>query len=175
MAFMTVTLDVGPFAKILRRVPGASDQAIRIAVARVGAIAFNRTRIRTPSASGRARAGWQMRSIDGGKVVEIFNRVPYAGVLEFGGYPVRAARRARSGGIPAGRALLGGLPPGIKTMRPIGGDFDEKAKPGGAAFNSNVTRQAPQGMMRVSLKEVDERDFAPALEDALQSALRGLE
>lgn len=119
-------------------------------------------KFRTPVDSGKALNGWQVRYEDGGSRGVFFNDVAYINVLEFGGYPVRAATAGASPGtLRRGKAILGGLPPGPRTQRAPGGT---------PKMRSNVSKQAPRGMVRSTLEEL-EPQFIFDLNENLDRAL----
>lgn len=122
-------------------------------------------KFKTPVDSGDAINGWQHRFENGGEVGILFNDVAYINVLEFGGYPVKPKWHARTNesslGYLFGDALLGGYPPGPRTQRAPGGD---------PVMRSNVSKQAPSGMVRSTLEEI-EKQFLFDLSENLDKAL----
>jgi len=89
----------------------------------------------------------------------IENTAAYANVAEYGGWPVRAAATAKPPGFIRGAAMLGGRTPGPRTQRAPGG------KP---RMTSNVSRQAPKGMVRATFIEL-EKPYVADLEEALET------
>ncbi len=173
---LSITLDTSGLEKVFRDLPGVAVDVTRRTVLNTGKKAFRRIRNRTPVDRGKARGSWRIRPLKGGLVIEIRGggkRAPHLGVLELGGYPVRARSRVRN--IPAGafirgKAVLGGRPPGPRTQRPprVKG-LEPPAKPRGRALNPNVSKQAPRGMLRITFGEI-EPEFVADLEEALDEA-----
>ena len=100
-----------------------------------------------------------------GEKAVIENAVPYITVLEYGSYPVIPVKHKRTGGggIRRGNAWIGGnYPPGPRTVR-AGGSGPKMAE-------GNVSRQAPIGMVRITLQEL-EPEFVFNLEEAIEVAL----
>ncbi|HEU01433.1 hypothetical protein LCGC14_0273400 [marine sediment metagenome] len=134
-------------AEALRDLPqnvaGAIEKTVRDTTAR----ARNIAKFKTPVDSTKAINGWRIRFEENGQRGVFFNEVPYINVLEFGGYPVRRASAGASPGtLRRGRAVLGGLPPGPRTQRAPGGE---------PPMRSNVSKQAPRGMVRFTLQEIE--------------------
>ena len=123
------------------RVQGAIEKTVRDTTER----ARNIAKFKTPVDSTKAINGWRIR-FEGERGI-FFNEVPYINVLEFGGYPVRRASAGASPGtLRRGAAVLGGLPPGPRTQRAPGGE---------PPMRSNVSKQAPRGMVRDTLIEIE--------------------
>ena len=162
--FLQIKID-DRFSQALANAPRNVQVAINAVIQETGEKVFQRIRFRTPRDRGTLAAGWGRRSQEGSVV--IFNTVPYVNVLEYGGYPVIPASRNRtlSGGLVRGRAVLGGgYPPRARTVRAPGGEPSMLA-------GSNVSRQAPTGMVRVTLIEI-QPEYIFNLEEALDRALR---
>lgn len=132
--------------------------------------AFRIAKNKTPVDRGDARNGW--RQVASGQKGRIFNNVPYINVLEFGGYPVTPASRTRRSGLRRGKAILGGAPPPNtrdSSGRFQGGARTQKARSSGRApMRSNVSKQAPVGMVRSTLEELRPR-FLSDLTHAINS------
>ena len=161
----------GPGSAILRGKPISRD-AIRKGVFESllseSKEILRKTKDATPVKSGKAKSGWTMTTMTSGGLVQmkITNNVRYIGVLEYGGYPVRAVSRAsqRKGAIRRGRAYLGGdFLPGPDTVGAPGGE-PKMLQPG------LVSRQAPRGMLRKAVKS-SEKKAAQKVESALSSAI----
>lgn len=159
-------------ADVLKNAPSRVSKAIDRVVKGIAATAFVRIKLATPRDSGFAAGNWQRTDL--GKLSIISNSTPYIGVLEFGGYPVVAIGAGGAGGIFGGgaggsklirgKAALGGFDPGPRTQRAPGGT---------PKMLSNVSRQAPSGMVRKVLKDI-EPEFVFDLEEALDRALSGV-
>ncbi|KKN14489.1 hypothetical protein LCGC14_0995600 [marine sediment metagenome] len=142
----------------LKNAPRETQAAVAQVIEKTTDRAFRIVKNRTPVNSGNARRGWRKESR--GTSGRVFNAVDYINVLEFGPYPVTSANRtSRSGGIRRGGAILGGAPPARRTQRAPGGE---------PSMRSNVSRQAPQGMVRKTLKDIEPR-FVADLTDAINS------
>ena len=119
-------------------------------------------KFKTPVDTTKAINGWHTRFENGGERGLFVNEVAYINVLEFGGYPVRPISSGASPGtLIRGKAILGGLPPGPRTQRAPGGDPD---------MRSNVSKQAPRGMVRSTLAELQDQfifDLGENLDRAL--------
>ena len=128
--------------------------------------AFQKIKFATPRESGEAQAGWKQREEDDGRTGVMENKVDHINVLEFGPYPVTALSRSgvlRSGALIRGKAQLGGFRPGPRTQRAPGG------KP---TMRSNVSKQAPRGMVRRTLAEL-RPGFAIDMTEAVEIGLAG--
>lgn len=150
-------------AKLPARFVEAVARVVRSTTIRLfGIIKFS-----TPVATGRALAAWKLTYTTAreGASGEVSNDVPYINVLEFGGYPVRASPPAGPvpGSFRRGRALLGGFPPGPRTQASGGGD---------PPVSSNVSKQAPHGMVRAAVGSV-EAQFAQDLEREIERVWTG--
>lgn len=151
----------------LSNLPRGANRVISDVVKQTSKRAYDKIRYRTPvdrGVKGGAFSKWRKRIKRGGLEGVIENDAPYINVLEFGGYPVRKARSGTRGGFRRGKALLGGLPPGPRTQRAPGGE---------PRMRSNVSRQAPRGMVRITLQEI-EPQFLFDLEHALDRYFAGL-
>lgn len=148
--------------KALEELPQRAATAVKKTIRETTQRAVKIAKFKTPVDSGAAIRGWKVSFEDGGLRGVFRNDVPYINVLEFGGYPVRKATAGASPGtLRRGGAILGGLPAGRRTQR----------APGGAPpMRSNVTRQAPRGMVRVTLLEI-EPQFVADLNESLDEAL----
>lgn len=148
----------------LQRLPRAIQRAVQEAVQDATERAVQIAKFKTPVDSGQAIGGWRTEQTGRGAKAKgaFINDVPYINVLEFGGYPVRPARYKVTGSpFFRGAAALGGLPPGPRTQRAPGG------KP---RMRSNVSKQAPRGMVRSTLQEV-EPEFLLDLEARVQRVI----
>lgn len=157
---ITVELD-DPVGPGLAKFPALVRAAISGVVKDTSAKAFRRIVAATPRDRGTAAGNWREKSMPGKTVLT--NRTDYIWVLERGGYPVIPAskKRSRPGGVRRGRAVLDGdYPPGPRTMVPPGG---------GIEMLRNVSRQAPQGMVRKTLRDI-EPEFVFNLEEAIDIA-----
>ena len=130
----------------LKTAPARLRQAINGVVQAIGERAFQRIKFATPRDTGNAARGWRKTVTGNGQTVEIRNDVPYIRVLEFGGYPTNAP---------------GQFPPKARTQR---------APAGAPTMRSNVSRQAPQGMVRKTLQAI-EPEFQFELEEAIDRTL----
>lgn len=162
MLTINFTDTMGP---ALQQAPQAIQRAVEAVVRQTADRVFQRIRLATPRDSGQAAAGWSQRTEGTGEQAKrtFVNTVPYINVLEFGGYPVTPARFVRRlPGIPRGNAVLdGAYPPGPRTQQALGGD---------PPMTSNVSRQAPQGMVRKNLAAA-RPEFLFNLEEAIDRAL----
>lgn len=169
---LTIEFDFTGMERSMRILRRGVPKVLKRVIKRTGDKAFRRTRNRTPVSRGKARGSWKRIVLKGGLVVRIQGggpTAPYINVLEFGGYPVRDKTTARRtpGSFARGGAVLGGLPPGRRTRRaPRAQGLDPPAEPSGRPLNSNVSKQAPRGMLRITFKEL-ESEFARDLERAL--------
>lgn len=150
-------------AKLPARFVEAVGRVVRDTTTRLFAI----IKFSTPVATGRALAAWKLTitpNTDGAAGV-VTNDTPYINVLEFGGYPVRASPPAdpTPGSFRRGSALLGGFPPGPRTQGGTGGD---------PVTASNVSKQAPHGMVRAAIGSVEDQ-FAADLERAIERVWNG--
>lgn len=146
-----------------RNLPANLKPAVKAVVQATTQRVFNIVRFKTPVDSGRALSAWVIEIQGDGQVGRVVNRAPHINVLEFGGYPVRALSRVRdaSRGFIRGAAVLGGgFPPGPRTMAVLGGQ---------PPMTNNISRQAPYGMIRVTLGEVGDQ-FEFDLGEALEAA-----
>lgn len=154
--------ELGP--KAVREV----GKVIKATTKRAYKIAKNKTPVRT----GKAFSSWKQSTEKGGLEGIVSNDVPYINLLEYGSYPVRPISRASGQGdsIKRGRAYLGGSFPPFKhggevtrtTRAPSSGE-PKMLSPG------NVSKEAPRGMVRLALIEV-EPQFVLDLEEALDRA-----
>lgn len=153
----------------LQNAPALVEQAVQEVVRETGERIFNQIKLSTPRDSGKAAGGWDLsyQQAQGGAAATavIENDVPYINVLEHGGYPViPLSRQPRLPGVRRGRAQLdGAYPPGPRTQRAPGGQ---------PTMLTNVSRQAPQGMVRVAFARAQDR-FVFDLEEAIDRALAG--
>lgn len=130
----------------IRDIPESSQRAIKTVVRATTKRAVRIAKFKTPVDTGNAINSWEDTTEKGGQVGVFKNSAPYINVLEFGGYPVRAATSGAKAGFRRGGAILGGLPPGPRTQRAPGGDPE---------MRSNVSKQAPRGMVRSTLIEIE--------------------
>lgn len=140
--------NLDSLGKALGAFEAEARAAVREVVSRTLDRAYSMVRARTPVDTGRLRAGWR-RVLSGPRgggasAGTIANSVPYVRVLEFGGYPVLAP---------------GEFPPGPRTRRAPGGE---------PAMRSNVSKQAPRGMLRTVLQDL-EPQFLFDVERALEN------
>lgn len=147
-------------ARALEALPREAKKATERVVSDTTKRAFRIVRNKTPVDRGTLRDAWRLE-ISGvrGRFV---NTAPHANVAEFGGWPVTAlsrSKRVRPGAIVRGRAQLGGHKPGPRTRRAGGGQ---------PTMRSNVSRQAPRGMVRLTLEEIKPQ-FLFDLEEALEN------
>lgn len=145
----------------LDNLPREAEAAVAQVVAVTTDRAFKMAKNRTPTDRGDARNGWRQSAR--GRNGRIFNNVAYINVLEFGPYPVTPASHTSRSGLRRGRAVLGGLPPPDK--RDAGGRFTgtartQKAPGGRPTMRSNVSKQAPRGMVRSTLEDIQPRFLA---------------
>jgi len=147
----------------MKRLPASVRSAVNEVVDKTIDRVFAIVKFSTPTDTGAALAAWEIERSGAGSG-RVVNRTAYINVLEFGGYPVRPARGPMPpGSFQRGNAYLGGLPPGPRTM----------ASPGGEpTTTSNMSKQAPHGMVRKALGEVEEQ-FEFDLEEAVERAWRG--
>jgi hypothetical protein len=146
----------------LKALPANARKAVRDTIKETTKRAVKIAKFRTPVDTGRAIEAWETKFEDGGLTGVVTNDAPYINVLEFGGYPVRKAT-AGAEGFRRGNAILGGRPPGPRTQRAPGGDPE---------MRSNVSRQAPHGMVRSTLIAIAPQ-FEFDLNEALDKALGG--
>lgn len=144
----------------LRALPKSVVKAVDEVVGKTQARVFGIVKFSTPVDTGDALRAWEMETVHDGKG-RVVNRTVYINVLEYGGYPVRRARGPLPpGAFQRGGAYLGGMPPGPRTM----------ASPGGEPpTTSNVSKQAPSGMVRAAIGECEEQmvfDLEAAIERA---------
>lgn len=156
-----ITID-NPIGPALDRMPVKVQRAIEKVVSDTSALLEQRIKNDTPRDSGKAAAAWS-REVQGSQAV-LTNKSPYANVLEYGGYPVVPNSHERTNatgpGLVRGNATLGGYPPGPRTQ----------VAPGGSpTLISNVSRQAPKGMVRQNLERIQDR-FVFDLEEAIDTA-----
>lgn len=146
----------------MEAIPQETEAAISQVVETTTDRAFRIVKNRTPVDSGEARRGWrqEMRGSTG----FIVNNVDYINVLEFGPYPVTPASHTQRRGLRRGRAVLGGAPPprGRGTARTT------RAPGGQPSMRSNVSKQAPKGMVRITLQEIEPR-FVVDIADAINN------
>ena len=159
---LKLTID-NPIGPALKKLPKEVQAAIEKVVKKTGDKLEQRIKDDTPRDRGQAGglvSKWK-RSGTADEVV-LTNTAPYANVIEFGGYPVRPARGSSAGGagFKRGKAILGGLPPGPRTQTAPGGS---------PAMVSNVSRQAPSGMVRQNLERIT-APFVFDLEEAIDEA-----
>ena len=148
----------------VRKMPERVDRAVKEVIRRHIDRVFNIVRFSTPTDTGRALRAWRIEMRDGGRAGVVTNDTPYINVLEYGGYPVRPARGPMpSGAFQRGNAYLGGHPPGPRTMGAPGGE---------PTMRSNVSKQAPHGMVRKALGETEDA-FQFDLEEAIERAWNG--
>lgn len=144
----------------LEALPKEAEAAVVEVVKDTTARATRIVKNKTPVDRGRLRQGW--RAEVKGLTGRFVNTVAQANVAEFGGWPVTALSRSpklRPGARIRGRAQLGGHKPGPRTTRAPGGT---------PSMFSNVSRQAPQGMVRITLKEIQPVFFFD-LDEALEN------
>lgn len=150
--------------KALANMPKEAEAAISRVVRETTNRAFRIARNRTPVDTGQARAAWKQEAE--GSNGRIVNNAPHINVLEFGGYPVTPARRTRRrGGFRRGRAILGGARPPEKA---VGTAATQRAPGGSPEMRDNVSKQAPRGMVRSTLEDIQPR-FLADLEDAINN------
>jgi len=139
----------------LENLPREAERAVAEVVAITTDRAYKMAKNRTPVDRGDARNGWRQsaRGANG----RIFNNVPYINVLEFGGYPVTPAAHTSRSGLRRGRAVLGGLPPPSNLT---GTARTAKAPGGRPSMRNNVSKQAPRGMVRSTLEDIQPRFLA---------------
>ena len=133
-------------------------------------LAFQAAKFKTPAdrgTAGGALSRWKVTSEDGGLTGVVTNDAPHINVLEFGSYPViPLSKKPRlSGALTRGRAQLGGdYPPGRRTTKARSG-IVPMLSPG------NVSKQAPFGMIRRTLVEIQPQfifDLGEAIDRAYQ-------
>lgn len=152
----------------LEKLPSAIAREVQEAVEEATKRAVQIAKFKTPVDRGTAIGGWRTELPKAGSGAEakgaFVNDVPYINVLEFGGYPVRPARfKTRGAPFFRGAAALGGLPPGPRTRTAPGGE---------PKMRSNVSKQAPKGMVRSTLLEV-EPEFLADLEERINRVVAG--
>jgi hypothetical protein len=130
----------------IKELPRSSRRVIKKVVKATTKRAVKIAKFKTPVDSGEAIISWDESSERGGAVGVFRNTAAHANVLEYGGYPVRKATSGAQAGFRRGGAVLGGLPPGPRTQRAPGGDPE---------MRDNVSKQAPKGMVRVTLIEIE--------------------
>ncbi len=162
---ISITIE-NPLGPALKRLPQRVQQAVKKVVDDTSQLVFQRIKNDTPRDSGKLAAGWK-RTVEtkkNGAVSTISNAVPYANVVEFGGYPVipvvNARPNATGPGLPRGAAVLGGYPPGPRTQTAPGGS---------PTMLSNVSKQSPRGMVRQNLERIQDR-FVFDLEEAIDKS-----
>ena len=165
-----ITISIkNPIGPALRKLPREVQEAIDKVVADTSEKLFNRIVTDTPRDRGQgggAVSRWT-RTVQAAQAL-IKNDAPHINVLEFGGYPVRAIKgrtlASGVGGFQRGNAVLGGLSPGPRTQ----------IAPGGSpTMISNVSRQAPQGMVRQNLERIT-APFVFDLEEAIDKAFEDI-
>lgn len=160
----------------LRELPKTARDAVADVIKKTTEDARKKIRFRTPiGKTSRAFNGWKTSIEKGGLRGVVYNDVPYINVLEYGSYPVRPKRTAQSpGALARGNALLGGdFPPG----RTRGGVTRTRKAPAGEPTMlrpGNVSKQAPQGMVRITLIEIEDR-YIFDLNEALDRAFAELD
>jgi len=146
----------------MENLPPEAEAAVARVVSDTTDRAYRKAINKTPVDRGDARRGWKREAR--GRNGRIYNNVEYINVLELGGYPVTPASHAsRTGGFRRGKAILGGAPPPDK--RDAGGRFTgtartQKAPGGEPKMRNNVSKQAPKGMVRDTLREIQPRFMA---------------
>lgn len=158
---ISISID-NPIGPALRKLPREVQEAIEGVVEDTSETLFTRIVTDTPRDSGNAAERWT-RTVQGDQAV-LTNDAEQINVLEFGGYPVIPSSRSRPNatgpGITRGNAVLGGYPPGPRTQIGEGGS---------PIMTSNVSRQAPSGMVRQNLERIQE-PFVFNLEEAIDQA-----
>ena len=158
MALEFEFVDEG-LVEALQNLPESTQRAIKDTVRATTLRGQQIVKFKTPVDSGKAINAWKTRFENNGERGVFFNDTPYINVIEFGGYPVRASSAGASlGTLRRGNAVLGGLPPGPRTQRAPGGQ---------PQMRSNVSKQAPRGMVRSTLIELEPQftfDLAEAIE-----------
>lgn len=152
-----------PLGRGLRQLPQKVKAAVNKVVEETSDRLFQRIKNDTPRDRGDLAGAWS-RSVTTRGRATIRNTRDYANVAEFGGWPVIPNSRARTNatgpGLVRGQATLGGYPPGPRTQ----------IAPGGSpTMLSNVSRQAPKGMVRQNLDRITDR-FVFDLEEAIDRA-----
>lgn len=151
----------------LKNLPKEANAAVSRVVTQTTDRAFRIAKNKTPVDSGEARSAW--RRVIHGTEGKIVNNAPHINVLEFGGYPVTPARTAtRRGGFRRGRAILGGAPPPRGGRSGRGTARTQRAPGGDPSMRHNVSKQAPRGMVRSTLEELQPR-FLADLDDAINN------
>ena len=168
---LSFSIDVSDMKRALRTAPRAVRLGIKSAIKKTTMKAFRRTRSKTPTDRGIARGGWRFRFTNRGLTGEIFNDVDHINVLEYGGFPVRAASRVKrrsAGSFKRGNAILGGHKPGPRTQRArdVRGLEPPAERAGKRSHNSNVSKQAPSGMIRITFRDI-QPEFARELENEI--------
>ena len=179
-----------PITAALKALPKEVLAAIENVTKETSELLFTRIVDDTPrdrGSAGGAASKWTKSPPDASGTVTIENDAPHSRVLELGPYPVVAtgkrkkrggkkkkkkkragrkgrekrAKRERTGpGELRGNARLGGFPPGPRTQ----------VAPGGSpVMKSNVSRQAPKGMVRQNLERIQDR-YVFALEESIEQA-----
>ena len=148
MTFLKFEMADKGLTPTLQKLPKSIQDVVHKVVAETTKRAAAIAKFKTPVDTGNAIDGWVVEKPGRGNNPKgaFVNRVPYINVLEFGGYPVRKG------------PTFGGRPPGPRTMTAPSGD---------PAMKSNVSRQAPRGMVRLTLIEI-EPQFLADLEEQLQ-------
>lgn len=173
MALLTFEWSKNTLAPALENLSKEAEAAVAQVVEDTTNRAFKIAKNKTPTDRGDARRGWRKESR--GSQGRIFNDVAYINVLEFGGFPVTALGRSgtlRPGALIRGRAQLGGAPPPKK--RDKSGKFTGTARTQSARgsrkvpMTNNVSKQAPRGMVRAALAEIQPR-FLSDLKNAINS------
>lgn len=82
---MAETLDISQFGAELRGQPERVESAAGDAAFRAAMRSMPRVVKDTPSDTGRARAGWDVRRAEGG--ADLYNDAPHIGILEAGSRP----------------------------------------------------------------------------------------
>lgn len=166
-----ITVNVkNPISPAMKKLPKEVQDAVKKVVAETAKTVFDRIKRDTPRDRGTAAKNWKRKTKTNksGTTSTISNNTPYINVLEYGGYPVVPASRAggasTSGGIVRGNAVLGVGPPGPRTQRATGGS---------PTMRSNVSSQAPAGMVRQNLERIAQR-FEFDLEEAIDKAFEDI-
>lgn len=170
-ALLSFAWDVDTLTEAFKQFPKGTTKVVREAVDEIGNQAFRTIKFaKTPVDSRKLKDAWRKKSIRTrqGPAFEISNNTAYANTVEFGGYPVRAISRTKTtrgggGSFRRGKAILGGLPPGPRTQRALGG------KP---KMVSNVSKAAKRGMVRSTLGSLEVR-FVKLLEEKLDEFWAG--
>lgn len=154
-----------PISEALKTMPREVERAVDKVVVDTADRIEQRIKDDTPRDRGQgggAVSRWTKTKTKSGEVT-LRNDAPQINVLEFGGYPVVPNSKNRpnaTGGTVRGNATLGGYPPGPRTQ----------IAPGGSpTMTSNVSRQAPRGVVRQNLERAQDR-FVFDLEEAIDRA-----